>query len=124
MGGGPFGVVWGVGSGPRAAPISFPAQPLQTLPLSFSCIFLGDPGRVTRRRELGVAAIGRWGGVLGGRGRAGLAGRARGAAGRPAGVWPRGGSQAARPLLPRTLEEWEPAGVVRMGCPGAAGANR
>lgn len=94
------------------------------LPLSFSCIFLGDPGRVTGRWGLGVAAIGRWGGVLGGRGHAGLARRSRGTAGRPAGVWPRGGSQVARPLLPWGREVRELAGVVRMGRPGATGAER
>lgn len=81
--------------GSRAAAVSFPAQAHQKLPLSFSCIFLGDPGRVTGRWGLGVAAIGRWGGVLEGRGRAGLAGRSRGSAGRPAGVWPRGGNPLA-----------------------------
>lgn len=35
-----------------------------------------------------------------------------------------GWEPAARPLLPRAREGREPAGVVRMGRPGAAGADR
>lgn len=124
MGGGSVGGGLGCRFGAENCCGLIPGPAPSNAPLSFSCIFLGDPGRVAGRRGLGVAAIGRWGGVLQGRGRAGLAGRARGTAGLPAGVWPRGGSQAARPLLPRAREGREPAGVVRMGRPGAAGADR